>query len=187
MMALAGSVLLSLMLLLGAEHANAQVDVYEFETQEQEQRFRQLSNEFRCPMCQNANLTSSPGGVAADLRREIARMIIEGQSDDDIEQFMLSRYGDFVLYRPRLTLQTILLWFGPLLFLALGAWVSFSIIRRSAGRSELAPATVASQTDFGQGDVADGPIVEISAAERDRLNRLLAGISSDSNSDNTDR
>ena len=113
------------------DNVTAQVDVYEFETPEQEQRFRQLSNDFRCPMCQNANLTSSPGGVAADLRREIYRMIIEGQTDREIEEFMLSRYGDFVLYRPRLTMQTILLWFGPLLFLLAGVWVNPSRIGSS--------------------------------------------------------
>lgn len=118
-----------------SEQAHAAVDVYEFETTEQEQRFRELSNEFRCPMCQNANLTSSPGGVAADLRREIYRMIIEGQTNQEIEAFMLARYGDFILYRPRLTLQTVLLWFGPLLFLIIGAWVAFSIMRRSGGES----------------------------------------------------
>lgn len=120
---------------LGGGQSYAAVDVFEFDTPEQEQRFRALSNEFRCPMCQNANLSSSPGGVAADLRREIYRMIIEGQTDQEIEAFMLARYGDFILYRPRLTLQTVLLWFGPLLFLIIGAWVAFSIMRRSGGES----------------------------------------------------
>lgn len=113
----------------------AAVDVYDFETAEQERRFRELSNEFRCPMCQNANLSSSPGGVAADLRREIYRMIMEGQTDQQIEEFMLARYGDFILYRPRLTVQTVLLWFGPLLFLGIGIWVAISIMRRSGRES----------------------------------------------------
>ncbi len=127
------ALLLSLVLLLPlhSEDTQAAVDVYEFETAEQEQRFRALSNEFRCPMCQNANLTSSPGGVAADLRREIYRMIIEGQTDQEIEAFMLARYGDFILYRPRLTLETVLLWFGPLLFLLIGIWAAYSIMKRS--------------------------------------------------------
>lgn len=134
--------------------ASAQVDVYEFETVEQEQRFRQLSNEFRCPMCQNANLTGSPGGVAADLRREIYRMIMEGQTDRQIEQFMLDRYGDFVLYRPRLTMQTVLLWFGPLLFLLAGIWVAINFVRRG-------------------GDASDDKTVILSAEEQARLGKLL--------------
>lgn len=148
--------------LLGAAGTRAAIDVYEFETVEQEQRFRQLSNNFRCPMCQNANLTSSPGGVAEDLRREIYRMIIEGRTDQQIEQFMLERYGDFILYRPRLTWQTILLWFGPLLFLLGGAWFAINVARRSGG-------TTSSE------------VVRLSDEEQQRLDRLL------SNSETTDQ
>ncbi|MBU2098602.1 MAG: cytochrome c-type biogenesis protein CcmH [Gammaproteobacteria bacterium] len=170
-------------LLFWMSPVQAQVDVYEFETLEQEQRFRQLSNEFRCPMCQNANLSSSPGGVAADLRREIYRMIMEGQTDTEIEQFMLSRYGDFVLYRPRLTLQTVLLWFGPLLFLLLGAWVAWNIIRRSAEsgvETHLGNTSADSDEDLAKA-------VVITADERERLNRLLSDAPSAPTSDNTGR
>jgi cytochrome c-type biogenesis protein CcmH len=111
--------------------ALAQVDAFEFETEEQQQRFRRLSNELRCPMCQNTNLTGSTGGVAEDLRREIHRMIIEGLTDQEIEQFMFERYGDFIFYRPRLRAETVLLWFGPLIFLVVGGVVISSIIRKS--------------------------------------------------------
>lgn len=110
---------------------SAQVDTFEFQTDEQQQRFRQLSDEFRCPMCQNSNLTGSSGGVAQDLRREIHRMIIEGMSDEQIEQFMFERYGDFIFYKPRLRLDTLLLWFGPLLFLIIGGFIAFGIWRRA--------------------------------------------------------
>ncbi len=109
----------------------AQVDTFEFETDEQQQRFRTLSNELRCPMCQNTNLTGSTGGVAEDLRREVHRMIMEGLSDEEIEQFMFERYGDFIFYRPRLRAETVLLWFGPLIFLGLGGFIAFSIWRRA--------------------------------------------------------
>jgi len=111
--------------------ALAQVDTFEFETAEQQQRFRTLSNELRCPMCQNTNLTGSTGGVAEDLRREIHSMIIGGMTDQEIEQFMFERYGDFIFYRPRLRTETVLLWFGPLVFLAIGGFVISSIIRKS--------------------------------------------------------
>lgn len=109
----------------------AQVDTFEFDNDEQLQRFRHLSNEFRCPMCQNTNLTGSTGGVAEDLRREVHRMIVEGMTDAEIEQFMFDRYGDFIFYRPRLTAQTILLWFGPLLFLLIGGYVTYTVVRKS--------------------------------------------------------
>lgn len=111
--------------------AIAQVDTFEFDTAEQQQRFRRLSNELRCPMCQNTNLTGSTGGVAEDLRREIHRMIMDDMTDEQIEQFMFDRYGDFIFYRPRLRAETVLLWFGPLVFLLVGGIVIYNIIRKS--------------------------------------------------------
>lgn len=111
--------------------AYSQVDTFQFDTDEQQQRFRRLSNELRCPMCQNTNLTGSTGGVAEDLRREVHRMIMAGITDQEIEQFMFDRYGDFIFYRPRLRAETVLLWFGPLVFLLIGGYVVFNIVRKS--------------------------------------------------------
>ena len=112
--------------------ALSQVDTFAFDTTEQQQRFRRLSNELRCPLCQNTNLTGSTGGVAEDLRREIHRMIVDGMTDAEIEQFMFERYGDFIFYRPRLRTETVLLWFGPLLFLLVGGLIAFRISRRAS-------------------------------------------------------
>lgn len=117
--------------LLAMQTGYAQVDTFEFETDEQQRRFRQLSDELRCPQCQNANLSGSSGGVAEDLRREIHRMIMEGMSNAEIEQFMFERYGDFIFYRPRLRSDTLLLWFGPLIFLVIGGVVAWTISRRA--------------------------------------------------------
>lgn len=111
--------------------AHAAVDTFEFATDEQQHRFRKMSDEFRCPMCQNTSLTGSNGGVAEDLRREIYLMIMDGKTDTEIEQFMFERYGDFVFYKPRLMLTTVLLWFGPLLFLLIGGWLILGIVRRA--------------------------------------------------------
>jgi cytochrome c-type biogenesis protein CcmH len=133
--------------------AHAQVDVFEFETAEQERRFRQLSLEFRCPMCQNTNLADSPGGVAADLRRELYNLIMEGRTDEEIEQFMHQRYGDFIFYRPKLTPRTVLLWFGPLLFFVIGALVIVGIVRRNRSSRNMES--------------------ELSEAEQKRLQKLL--------------
>ncbi len=130
MLLLAGAILLSLFALSPAI-AFAQVDTFEFDTIEQQQRFRQLSNELRCPQCQNANLTGSSGGIAEDLRREVHRMIMEGLTNEEIDQFMFERYGDFIFYRPRLRVETVLLWFGPAIFLLAGGFVAFAIARRS--------------------------------------------------------
>ena len=122
---------MSVFLLITQQNIYAQVDTFEFDNDEQQGRFRQLSNELRCPMCQNTNLSGSTGGVAEDLRREIHRMILEGMSNEEIEQFMFERYGDFIFYRPRLRAETILLWFGPLLFLIIGGFVAYGIFRRA--------------------------------------------------------
>ena len=111
--------------------AISQVDTFQFDTTEQQQRFRKISDELRCPMCQNTSLSGSSGGVAEDLRREIHRMIIEGMTDQQIEQFMFERYGDFIFYKPRLTAETIFLWFGPILFLLVGAIAAFAVWRRA--------------------------------------------------------
>ena len=124
---------------MGTSVTIAQVDTFEFETAEQQQRFRTLSDELRCPMCQNTNLTGSSGGVAEDLRREIHRMIMAGMTDAEIEQFMFERYGDFIFYKPRLRQETILLWFGPLIFLIIGGAVAFSISRRARGMEQAEP------------------------------------------------
>ena len=147
--------LLFLVLLLAAAPGLAQVDAFAFENDEQQQRFRTLSNEFRCPMCQNANLTGSTGGVAEDLRREIHRMILAGNTDAEIEQFMFERYGDFIFYLPRLRADTVLLWFGPLLFLLLGGYIGWRIYRQASGNQQAA-------TNVG-----------LDPAEQERLRRLL--------------
>jgi cytochrome c-type biogenesis protein CcmH len=90
-----------------------------------------LSDELRCPMCQNTNLTGSSGGVAEDLRREVHRMIMDGFTNAAIEQFMFDRYGDFIFYRPRLRAETVFLWFGPIIFLLFGAWMAYGITRKA--------------------------------------------------------
>ncbi len=143
--------------LLASAPASAQVDTFEFDTQQQQQRFRMLSNELRCPMCQYSNLTGSTGGVAEDLRREVHRMIMEGMSDDEIIQFMFERYGDFILFRPRFTPGTFLLWFGPLIFLLIGGLIGFGIWRRAR--------------KINDNDV------ELDASQQERLQQLLGNKS----------
>jgi cytochrome c-type biogenesis protein CcmH len=125
------SIIVLLCSLLLPSTTYSQVDTFEFDTEEQQNRFRTLSDELRCPMCQNSSLSGSTGGVAEDLRREVHRMIMEGRSDSEIIQFMIERYGDFILFRPRLTAGTVLLWFGPLLILFIGCLFAFGIWRRA--------------------------------------------------------
>ena len=95
-----------------------------------EQRLAKLSQELRCLQCQNQTLADSPAGLATDLRREIRAQMKAGKSDEEILAFLTQRYGDFILYKPRVTYTTYLLWFGPFLLLLGGLYVLFLYIRQ---------------------------------------------------------
>lgn len=95
-----------------------------------DQRLKQLSLELRCLVCQNQTLADSHAPLAEDLRAEIRAMMARGLSDEQIVEFLVSRYGDFVRYRPPLKATTWLLWFGPVLFLGSGAAALAVAIRR---------------------------------------------------------
>lgn len=109
----------------------AAIDVYEFPTEDERRRYQKFLEELRCPKCKNNNLAGTNSEIADDLRRELHKMVLEGKSDDEIIDFMVSRYGDFVLYRPPVQSNTIALWTGPVIFLLIGlgtiAWV---VVRR---------------------------------------------------------
>jgi len=101
-----------------------------FASDEQEQRFKHLTEELRCAVCQNQSLADSDAPLAQDLREEIHDMMIAGQSDEQIRGFLVDRYGDFVLYRPAIGGNTLLLWLAPaLLLLGGGAVVAYSVRR----------------------------------------------------------
>jgi cytochrome c-type biogenesis protein CcmH len=93
-------------------------------------RWNQIASELRCLVCQNESLASSNAELAVDLRREVRSLIEQGQSDADIRAFLVSRYGDFVLYRPEVKPVTWLLWFGPFALLLLALGVALSLMRR---------------------------------------------------------
>jgi len=95
-----------------------------------EQRLAKLSHELRCLKCQNQTLADSPSSIAADLRREIREQMKAGKSDKQILAYLTQRYGDFILYRPRVTPMTYLLWFGPFVLLIAGLIVLFRYVRQ---------------------------------------------------------
>jgi cytochrome c-type biogenesis protein CcmH len=101
-----------------------------FDSAEQEQRFQNLTEELRCLVCQNQNLADSDAPLAQDLRLEIHDMLIDGRSDDEIRSFLVDRYGDFVLYRPAMKGNTLLLWLAPALLLLGGGMVVAYSVRR---------------------------------------------------------
>ncbi len=103
---------------------------FEFDDQKLEQRYKDLIEEIRCLVCQNQSLADSNADLAQDLRQEVQRMILDGQSNAEIIDFLTSRYGDFVLYRPPLKTTTYLLWFGPFLLLLLAILITINIARK---------------------------------------------------------
>ncbi|MDT8321406.1 MAG: cytochrome c-type biogenesis protein [Xanthomonadales bacterium] len=111
-----------------------------FDSAEQEERYKELTVELRCAVCQNQNLADSDAPLAQDLRQEIYKMMQAGKSDDQIKQFMVERYGDFVLYRPPVKGNTLALWLLPGILLGVGAIVVFFTVRnrnrRLAAQSE---------------------------------------------------
>jgi len=100
-----------------------------------------LSETLRCLVCQNQTIADSNAELAVDLRRQVREQIAAGRSDDEIIRYMTDRYGDFVLYRPPLKAATVLLWGGPLLLLALGAFVLVRIMRERRAAPEAPPLT----------------------------------------------
>ncbi len=123
--------LAAVLLVLVAATATAVDTEAPLETAEQQSLYRKLLEEVRCMVCQNQNLADSDAPLARDMRRELRRMVEEGASEGDVKQFLLDRYGDFALYRPRLAPNTLLLWIGPgvIVLLALGA-IALVIRRR---------------------------------------------------------
>lgn len=110
----------------------AAIDVYEFETEEQEQRFRTLGYELRCPMCQNQSIGDSDADISHDMRARVHQMILDGKTDDEIVDFFVQRYGDFVSYRPPVNSRTVILWLLPGAMFVLGAaGIAVMIVRAS--------------------------------------------------------
>ncbi|MBL0665392.1 cytochrome c-type biogenesis protein [Aeromonas jandaei] len=123
----------SLLLLLGwvvQVPAMAAIDVYTFDNDNQEQVFRELTKELRCPKCQNQDIADSNAGLAKDLRDKTYQMVRQGKDKDEIVDYMVARYGNFILYNPPLMASTLILWLGPLLVIVIGLGVVVMRSRR---------------------------------------------------------
>lgn len=119
-----------LVMLLWAGLSHAAIDPYEFDREADRKRYQQFIAELRCPKCQNQNLAGSDAPIAQDLRQQLYLLIRDGKSDREITDFMVARYGEFVLYRPPLDARTALLWALPALMLLIGIIVIALIVRR---------------------------------------------------------
>ncbi len=129
----------------------AAVDAKQFDNPQQEKVYNDLISELRCLVCQNQNIADSNAALAGDLRRQVYEMIQQGKSRQEIVDYMLDRYGDYVLYRPPFRVKTGLLWIGPFLFLAIGIVVVVLYTKRRKNQQ----------------------ITELSAEQQQKIRRLL--------------
>ncbi len=119
-----------ILLTLLAGPLQARFEVHQFDNPQQEARYKRLIGELRCLVCQNQNLADSNAELAQDLRQKTYEMIRAGKTDGEIIDYMVARYGEFVLYRPALNQKTLLLWVGPFLILLIGIVVLVRFILR---------------------------------------------------------
>ena len=108
---------------------------FEFKSPEQEQRYKDLTEQLRCLVCQNQSLADSQAELAQDLRNEVYHMMVQGQSDKEIVDFLVTRYGDYVLFKPPLKTGTVLLWAGPFLMLIGAVLIVFRFTRKNAQKA----------------------------------------------------
>lgn len=142
------AIILSCILMVFSVGAAAVIETYQFDTPLQQKRYHAFTQELRCPKCQNQNLSGSDSAISVDLRRQIHRMIMDDRSDIEITQYMVERYGDFILYRPRFSGQTAVLWLAPVGLLILGSlvwWRMASGRKRRQVPSDVSLSTVEQQ------------------------------------------
>jgi cytochrome c-type biogenesis protein CcmH len=139
---------IALLTCAGIAHAQA-IEPMPFTAHAQELRFQHLTHQLRCPMCQNETLADSNAPIARDLRNQIFKLMQQGKSDDEIKQYLVARYSNYILYDPPLKPGTVLLWFGPLAILLAGAGVVLVAIRKRR-REGVDTKTVGDSADNGE-------------------------------------
>lgn len=142
--------LVILMLMMTCAFAHAGIDAFDFKTPADEARYRNLIDELRCPKCLNTNLSGSDSPIAADLRKEVHRLVTDGQSDDEIRTYLVDRYGDFILYRPRLSLWSGALYAAPAVLVLVGFGVIGAMVRRTRRNATVGAADPAAQARLDQ-------------------------------------
>ena len=119
------------MLIVNVNGQTFLVDEKTFTDDSNQLRYDTLMEELRCLVCQNQSLADSGAGLAQDLRKKVVAMIENGSDDQEIKDYMVQRYGEFILYRPRLNYSTVMLWFGPFILLVVAIGIIMRIIRSS--------------------------------------------------------
>ncbi|SFM17918.1 cytochrome c-type biogenesis protein [Marinobacter zhejiangensis] len=129
-------VLMLFVLLVMPVAATAVSEVYPFDSSADQERFRTLMSELRCPKCQNQNIFDSNAPIAKDMRDEVYRMLQDGATDQEVKNALVSRFGEFVLYKPEFSQRTVLLWVTPLIAVLGGVLIVIGVILRSRQRED---------------------------------------------------
>ncbi len=116
--------------------ARAAIETYQFDDPAKEAEYKALVQELRCTVCQNQNIADSNAELAGDLRRKTYEMVQQGKRPEEIKEYMVARYGNFVLYNPPVQTNTLLLWGGPFLIFVAGLVILVRIIRRRPSTDE---------------------------------------------------
>ncbi|ECJ2543999.1 cytochrome c-type biogenesis protein CcmH [Salmonella enterica subsp. arizonae] len=158
--------LLGALMLLVSGSALATINVMPFKDEAQEQQFRQLTEQLRCPKCQNNSIADSGSMIATDLRQKVYELIQEGKSNKEIVDYMVARYGNFVTYDPPLTPLTILLWVLPAAAVGAGGWIIFARSRRRVRlkQEEFSDAVPADGKRAGSGAYVPGIVIALIVA-----------------------
>jgi cytochrome c-type biogenesis protein CcmH len=127
---------IALLLLIVPLSLFARIESHEFDNPAQEALYVQLTKELRCLVCQNQNLADSNAELAKDLREKAYEMVKQGKTHDQITEYMIARYGDFVMYRPPMKTSTYLLWLGPFVFLLIALLVLIFFIRKKSSSND---------------------------------------------------
>ena len=134
-------------LLTTSQITRADAEVLKFKSPQEEALFKELTAELRCLVCQNQNLADSDADLAKDLKDQVYKMVQEGSTHQQVLDYMVTRYGDFVLYRPAFKLKTLLLWLGPLVFLLLTLFLVVRWVRNRPNAGVQGDTTVMSDAE----------------------------------------
>jgi cytochrome c-type biogenesis protein CcmH len=157
----------------------AGIDLYEFSNEDNEVRYKTLIRELRCPKCQNQDIADSNSPISSDMRREVHRLLEEGQDNSSIVGFMVDRFGEFVHYKPQVKPATYLLWYGPWLLLILGVVVICIIAGRRASKKNKQRLGVIAPYDSGDKKKRDNDSKSDVLDQHEQVEQLLSRFKDD--------
>lgn len=128
----------------------ADIDVHSFSSTKAQETYQGLTRELRCPKCQNQDIADSNAPIAKDMRAQVYRLVEEGKTHDEVVDFMIERFGDFVTYKPKVSTETLLLWYGPWVFIGIGFLVIVGLARKQKNASKQLGSSSDGVADEGQ-------------------------------------